>query len=57
VRINTSDREALLRVPGLGPETVKRILKMRRERRLGSIEDLGIKGKRAANVKGYVIFE
>jgi predicted DNA-binding helix-hairpin-helix protein len=57
VRINTSDREALLRVPGLGPETVKRILKMRRERRLGSIEDLGIKGKRAAKVKGYVIFE
>jgi predicted DNA-binding helix-hairpin-helix protein len=26
VRINTSDKEALLRVPGLGPETAKRIL-------------------------------
>ena len=57
VRINTADREALLRVPGIGPETVKRVLSMRREGRISSITDLGIKGKRAAAAKGYVIFE
>ena len=57
VRINTADKEALFRVPGIGPETVKKILNVRRERRISGIEDLGIRGKRAAAVKGYVIFE
>jgi len=57
VRINTSDREALLRVPGLGPETVRRILKIRLERKITRLEDLGIKGKRLKKIKSYVIFE
>jgi predicted DNA-binding helix-hairpin-helix protein len=57
VRINTSDREALLRIPGLGPETVKRILNTRRDRRITRLEDLGIKGKRLEKIKSYVIFE
>ncbi len=57
VRINTSDREALLKVPGLGPDTVRRILKMRCERRITCFEDLGIKGKRSEKIKRYVIFE
>jgi predicted DNA-binding helix-hairpin-helix protein len=57
VRINTSDRKALLRVPGLGPETVKRILNTRRDRRINRLEDLGIKGKRLEKIKSYVIFE
>jgi predicted DNA-binding helix-hairpin-helix protein len=57
VRINTSDREALLRVPGLGRETVKRILNTRRDRRINRLEDLGIKGKRLEKIKSYVIFE
>lgn len=57
VRINTSDREVLLRVPGLGPETVRRILKARRERWINRLEDLGIKGKRLEKIKSYVIFE
>ncbi len=57
VRINTSDREALLRIPGLGPETVKRILNTRRDRRINRLEDLGIKGKRLEKIKSYVIFE
>ena len=57
VRINTSDREALLRVPGLGPETVKRILNMRRDRSITRPEDIGIKGKRIQKIKSYVIFE
>jgi predicted DNA-binding helix-hairpin-helix protein len=57
VRINRSDRETLLRVPGIGPETAGRILSMRRQRRFNRMEDLGIKGKRAEKIKEYVIFE
>ncbi|MBE0426712.1 MAG: radical SAM protein [Nitrospirae bacterium] len=57
VRINTSDREALLRVPGLGPDTVKRIFEIRRERKISRLETLGLKGKRLEKVSGYVIFE
>ena len=60
VRINASDRESLLRVPGLGPDTVGRILSIRRERRLNRLEDFGIisiKGKRLEKIRRYVIFE
>ena len=57
VRVNRADREALLKVPGLGPDTVKRILKMRQEQRITSIADLGIKGKRLEKASPYVIFE
>jgi predicted DNA-binding helix-hairpin-helix protein len=57
VRINTSDRGALLRVPGLGPETVAKVLKIRRERRIGSIEALGIRGKRLEKIREYAICE
>jgi predicted DNA-binding helix-hairpin-helix protein len=57
VRVNASDRESLLRVPGMGPETVRRLLKARREGRIRRIEDLGIRGKRAETIKRYVIFE
>lgn len=57
VRINTSGKEALLRVPGLGPDTVSRILKVRRDGRITSFGDLGIKGKRLEKIKNYAIFE
>jgi predicted DNA-binding helix-hairpin-helix protein len=57
VRLNTSDREVLLKVPGLGPETVARILKLRREKRISRFDDLGIKGKRLDKIKDYVILE
>jgi len=57
VKINTSDRAELLRVPGIGPETVTRILKIRRERRIGSLQSLGIRGKRLEKIEGYAIYE
>jgi predicted DNA-binding helix-hairpin-helix protein len=57
VRINTSDKEALLRVPGLGPETVKRLLRTRRERKISHIEEMGVKGKRLDKIKRYAICE
>ena len=43
--------------PGLGPETVGRILRVRRERKVRSLNDLGLKGKRAKKIESYVIFE
>jgi predicted DNA-binding helix-hairpin-helix protein len=57
IRINTSGNEELLRVPGIGLDTVKRILLIRREKRINKLEDLGIKGKRLERIKDYVIFE
>ncbi len=57
VRLNTSDREALLKVPGVGPETVARILEMRQGRKISRLEDLGLKGKRLEKVRAYVILE
>lgn len=55
VRLNTADKEALLKVPGLGPETVAGILRARREYRIRRLEDLGLKGKRLEKVKDYVV--
>jgi len=57
VRINTSDKEALLRVPGIGPETVKRLLKTRCGRKISRIEEIGVKGKRLEKIKSYAICE
>ena len=57
VRINSSRREELLRVPGIGVETADRILSMRSETRIMRPEDLGIKGKRLEKIKDYVICE
>jgi predicted DNA-binding helix-hairpin-helix protein len=57
VRLNRSGKEELLKVPGLGPLSVDRILKARRERRINRLEDLGIKGKRLALAKNYVVAE
>jgi len=57
VRIRTGDREALLKVPGIGPDTVRKILEARRERRLSCLEDIGIRGKRLQKIKNYAILE
>jgi predicted DNA-binding helix-hairpin-helix protein len=57
VRVNTADREALLRVPGLGPVTVDTILTIRHEQKITRLEDVGLKGKRFGKVKNYVVFE
>ncbi len=57
VSINSGEREALLRVPGLGPDTVKRIISQRRERKIYRPEELGAKGKRLEKIKRYVVFE
>jgi len=55
--INRAGRYELLRVPGLGPVTVKRILNLRRAGgRLRHIEDLGLTAKRLGKAADYVKF-
>ena len=56
VRINRSDREALLRVPALGPLSVERILSARKNFRIRALEDVGIRGKLAKKAFPYLDF-
>jgi predicted DNA-binding helix-hairpin-helix protein len=57
VNLNRAGKWDLLRVPGLGPVTVSRILDMRREgRRIRDLSQLGTKGKRLARALDFVCF-
>ena len=56
VRINTADEEALLRVPGLGPTMVKRVLETRRIRGLSDLGGLRMARKLAAKAEAYLDF-
>jgi len=56
MNINRASRFALLRVPGLGPVTVKRILEQRKAGRIRHIEDVGRVGVRLKKAKQYLTF-
>ena len=56
VDVNRASRLALLRVPGLGPTTVTRILQRRRTQRLGRLDDLGRLDARLRKAQGYLVF-
>jgi predicted DNA-binding helix-hairpin-helix protein len=56
VDVNRAAKGELLRVPGLGPVTVSRILQRRTEGRLRGLSDLGPPGKRLAAATPYLIF-
>lgn len=56
VNVNKASRLSLLRVPGLGPVTVKRILSNRKQARIKSIEDVGAVGARLAKAREYLSF-
>ena len=57
IDVNRADKEALLRVPGFGPITVKRILAMRKKGgKLRSTANIGKAGKRLAKAAAYVKF-
>jgi len=55
--INKADKEALLRVPGLGPDTVKWVLKTRKESKFHCLEELGVKGRKLQRMRKYLVFE
>jgi predicted DNA-binding helix-hairpin-helix protein len=56
VDVNRAGKFELLRVPGLGPVTVKRILERRRFGRLRGLSDIGKVGVRLAKAGNYVVF-
>jgi predicted DNA-binding helix-hairpin-helix protein len=56
LNINTAAKFSLLRVPGLGPITVKLILQQRKQGRIHSIEDVGKTGVRLKKAKKYLTF-
>jgi predicted DNA-binding helix-hairpin-helix protein len=55
VRLLTAPKEALLRVPGIGPVTAKRILDARRNGSNWTLRELGVKGKRLELAAGYSV--
>lgn len=56
VDVNSGDREALLRVPGLGTKAIARILETRRYRRL-RLEDVGRICASIAKVRPFIVAE
>jgi predicted DNA-binding helix-hairpin-helix protein len=56
VNVNRASRLSLLRVPGLGPVTVRRILERRKQARLRCIEDVGRAGARLRKANKYLVF-
>ncbi|NCD22595.1 MAG: radical SAM protein [Spartobacteria bacterium] len=57
VDVNRADKAELLRVPGLGPVTVKRILAARKQGgRVSSLETIGLRGARARKAAAWTTF-
>jgi predicted DNA-binding helix-hairpin-helix protein len=56
VAVNQASRLELLRVPGLGPTTVTRILQLRRTQRIGRWDDIGRLSVRLRKAQGYLAF-
>jgi predicted DNA-binding helix-hairpin-helix protein len=56
VNINRALKSALLRVPGLGPVTVKQVLERRKQSRIRSINDVGKVGVRLRKAREYLTF-
>ncbi len=57
VRVLSAKREALLRVPGIGPTTAGRIIRTRREGVLRGLKDVKLRGKRLEKASRYVVME
>ncbi|HEU5090088.1 MAG TPA: radical SAM protein, partial [Roseiflexaceae bacterium] len=57
VELNSADEATLLRVPGLGPIGVRRILRLRREQRFRDPGHLAVLGGAAARARDFVTFD
>jgi len=55
LNVNRASKTELLRVPGLGPETVRKIIAQRKTGQIRSTDDLPVRGKRHDCVKKYVV--
>ncbi|NLH42831.1 MAG: radical SAM protein [Planctomycetes bacterium] len=56
VHVNKASQRELLRVPGLGPVTVQRILELRRTQRVQGLEQLGRVGARLEKARPFLVF-
>ena len=56
VKINSADKEELLRVPGLGPASIRKVLKARKIHEIRDVGDIGIKGKLKDKAVGYICY-
>lgn len=56
LNVNRASRLELLRVPGLGPVTVKRILDLRRRQGIRRLGDIGRPGVRLRKAQAYLAF-
>jgi predicted DNA-binding helix-hairpin-helix protein len=56
VDVNRASRLALLKVPGLGPTTVNRILQLRRTQRVRTLDQIGRVGARLQKAGAYLAF-
>ena len=54
--VNRASRQELLRVPGLGPVTVDRIVRTRRAQRIARLERIGTVGARLKKARSYLTF-
>ena len=57
LEVNCADREALLRVPGIGPKTAARIIAARRQHRVRDLETLRRLGVVAQRAAPYVLLD
>lgn len=57
VELNSADRDELLRVPGLGPVSVARILRLRREGRFRDLAHLAVLGGALARARDFVTLD
>ncbi len=57
LEVNTAPSESLLRVPGLGPRSVKRLIKMRREGHLRHLADLRSAGINPCKSAPYLLLD
>jgi predicted DNA-binding helix-hairpin-helix protein len=57
IELNTAQREALLRVPGIGPKRADCILRERRRGRLRDVADLGKLGMPIAKIAPFVLLD
>jgi predicted DNA-binding helix-hairpin-helix protein len=57
VELNRASREELLRVPGLGPQSVRRILRWRRRGTIRELEDLKKAGAIAQRAASFLLLD
>lgn len=57
VEINTAEREKLLKVPGIGPKSAERIVKLRKKEKIRSLETLRELGVAVKRAKDFILLD